>query len=184
MPLSLGRSTAAKGPAPDLAGERCAASATANPTAADSVLSRERLETFSRHIQHIIDARKQTEPPFPKRSVAPKPAASTNGAFSEMPILSPSEVQEFRQQSTPSLPARCSPSAYPLAPTVAQELADDRRKKNSMSDEDEAVGPRTRRSSTLSRGVVSPHIEPVTVKIRPSLAPSFVGRSQIGRAHV
>ncbi|KAK4698616.1 hypothetical protein P7C70_g7657, partial [Phenoliferia sp. Uapishka_3] len=139
MPLSFGREA-----------KKAAANANHND-------ERERLETFSRHIQHIIDARKQTDPPFLKRSIAPKAPSNQNTANFETAILSPSEVQEFRQQ-------------------VAQELEEDRRKKASLSDEEKPSGPRARRSSTLSRvtGTPLPHVEPFAVKIRPSLAPSFI----------
>lgn len=135
---SLGRAT----------GKRAAAS--------QGETERERLESFSKHIQFIIDARKRPEP-LPKRSIAPKPSSSNlQNPVAEIAILSPSEIQEFRQQ-------------------VAEELAEDRRNK-SLSQE-ETAGPRARRSSTISRPGHSPHAEPVTVKIRPSLAPSFIASS-------
>lgn len=79
----------------------------------------------------------------------------------ELAILSPSEVQEFRQQ-------------------VAQELAEEERKK-SMSKEH--FGPRAVRSGSLvKRGGSTVHTERPAVKIRPSLAPSFVGASSPPRS--
>ncbi|KAL8279852.1 hypothetical protein RQP46_007702 [Phenoliferia psychrophenolica] len=143
MPLSLGRAlSGSNDPEPDHEGER------------------EKLESFSRRIQHIIDAQKKTDshPHFQRRSVAPMSDSSNIIASSEIAILSPAEVQEFRQQ-------------------VEQELAEDRRKKDSLSDEEDSVAPRAGRprASTLSRSGNTSHVESIPVKIRPSLAPSFIG---------
>lgn len=115
-----------------------------------------RLESFSRHIQHIIDARKGSQPPLPRRSVQPKPS-TPDEERTEMSILSPVEVQEFAAQ-------------------VAQELAEESRQK-SMSRE--AFGPRPSRSASTCRraGASSSQIERPPARIRPSLAPSFVGKA-------
>ncbi|KAI5481803.1 hypothetical protein MNV49_000080 [Pseudohyphozyma bogoriensis] len=122
---------------------------------------RAKLESFSRHIQDIIDARKSSEIPRPRKSVSTAVMAAVDEGPTEA-ILSPSEVQEFRQQ-------------------VAEELARERSKKSLSTELFNAgpVGPRAIRSGSVSRAspAASTNAERPSFKIRPSLTPSFVDGS-------
>lgn len=95
---------------------------------------------------------------------------SDNGQI-EQAILSREEVKEFTAQSASFCCRACAgPDRFS---TVAQELAEESRNQ-SMSKE--FFGPRSGRSGSLSKSTSSatPQLERVPVKIRPSLAPSFI----------
>jgi len=131
-------------------------------TSAEKAAERDKLAAFSLQIQQIIDARKESEVPYPAPPRSPTPL---DESLVEAPILSPGQVRAFRAQ-------------------VGKEL-EERRLKD--LDRQESHRPRVYRSNSVAAFNKTGTSSPVrnaegkrstAVRMRLSATPSFVERSE------